>query len=78
MPTIEVRSSGSVAERKQLPQTTASVTADAAADSINVTDSSDALKYLPSLSVRKRYIGDTQSPLATRTTGVNASARSLI
>lgn len=78
LPTIEVRGSGSVAERKQLPQTTASVTADTAANSINVTDSSDALKYLPSLSVRKRYIGDTQSPLATRTTGVNASARSLV
>ncbi|WP_044529752.1 TonB-dependent receptor plug domain-containing protein, partial [Herbaspirillum sp. B65] len=26
----------------------------------------------------KRYIGDTQAPLATRTTGVNASARSLV
>ncbi len=78
LPTVEVRGSGSVAERKQLPQTSSSVTADTAAESINVTDSSDALKYLPSLSVRKRYIGDTQSPLATRTTGVNASARSLI
>lgn len=78
LPTIEVRGSGSAAERDQLPQTSASVTADTAADSINVTDSSDALKYLPSLTVRKRYIGDTQAPLATRTTGVNASARSLV
>jgi iron complex outermembrane receptor protein len=78
LPAIEVRESASVAERKQLPQTTASVTAAAAADGINVTDSSDALKYLPSLTVRKRYIGDTQAPLATRTTGINASARSLV
>ncbi|WP_243397793.1 TonB-dependent receptor [Herbaspirillum robiniae] len=78
LPAIEVRETASVAERKQLPQTSASVTAAAAADGINVTDSSDVLKYLPSLSVRKRYIGDTQSPLATRTTGVNASARSLV
>lgn len=78
LPAIEVRETPSAAERKQLPQTTASVTAAAAADGINVTDSSDALKYLPSLSVRKRYIGDTQAPLATRTTGINASARSLV
>ncbi|WP_290976737.1 TonB-dependent receptor [Herbaspirillum sp.] len=78
LPAIEVRETASAAERKQLPQTSASVTAAAAADGINVTDASDALKYLPSLTVRKRYIGDTQSPLATRTTGVNASARSLV
>lgn len=78
LPVVEVRGNASVPERKQLPQTSASVTADTAADSVNVTDSSDALKYLPSLAVRKRYIGDTQSPLATRTTGVNASARSLV
>jgi iron complex outermembrane receptor protein len=38
----------------------------------------DALRYLPSLLVRKRHVGDTQSPLATRTSGVGASARSLI
>lgn len=78
LPAVEVRETASMAQRKQLPQTTASVTAAAAADGINVSDSSDALKYLPSLSVRKRYMGDTQSPLATRTTGVNASARSLV
>ncbi|MET3432437.1 iron complex outermembrane receptor protein [Herbaspirillum seropedicae] len=78
LPTIEVRGTVAAPQRTQLPQTSASVTADTAADTINVTDSADALKYLPSLSVRKRYIGDTQSPLATRTTGVNASARSLV
>ena len=38
----------------------------------------DALKYLPSLIVRKRHIGDTQAPLATRTSGLGSSARSLI
>ncbi|MFL6856452.1 MAG: TonB-dependent receptor [Allosphingosinicella sp.] len=38
----------------------------------------DALRYLPSLLVRKRHAGDTQSPLATRTSGVGASARSLV
>ena len=45
---------------------------------MNVVNVEDALRYLPSLLVRKRHIGDTQAPLATRTSGVGASARSLI
>ena len=44
----------------------------------NVRNAEDALRYFPSLVVRKRHIGDTQAPLATRTSGVGASARSLI
>lgn len=48
---------------------------DATLDAINT---EDTLRYLPSLFVRKRHIGDTQAPLATRTSGVGASARSLI
>src|SRR6476619_7514568 len=44
----------------------------------NVVNVEDSLRYLPSLLVRKRHIGDTQAPLATRTSGVGASARSLI
>jgi iron complex outermembrane receptor protein len=48
---------------------------DATLDAINT---EDVVRYLPSLSVRKRHIGDTQAPLATRTSGVGASARSLI
>ncbi|PZU11943.1 MAG: TonB-dependent receptor [Sphingomonas sp.] len=45
---------------------------------VNAVNVEDTLKYLPSLFVRKRHIGDTQSPLATRTSGVGASARSLV
>lgn len=44
----------------------------------NVRNTEDALRYFPSLIVRKRHIGDTQAPLATRTSGVGSSARSLI
>ena len=36
------------------------------------------LKYAPSLLVRKRHYGDNQDPVATRTSGVGASARNLI
>jgi iron complex outermembrane receptor protein len=47
-------------------------------ETLNVVNVEDALRYLPSLLVRKRHIGDTQAPLATRTSGVGASARSLV
>jgi iron complex outermembrane receptor protein len=48
------------------------------AETTNLVDAEDSLRYLPSLLVRKRHVGDTQAPLATRTSGVGASARSLI
>jgi len=59
---------------------TAPVTIDAAhiRTTVNAVNVEDTLKYLPSLFIRKRHIGDTQSPLATRTSGVGSSARSLV
>jgi iron complex outermembrane receptor protein len=45
---------------------------------INILDTEDAVKYLPSLFVRKRNYGDTQATLASRVWGVSSSARSLI
>jgi len=60
------------------PNTHASIDANTIKNTINAVNIEDALKYLPSLVVRKRHIGDSQSPLATRTSGVGASARSLI
>jgi iron complex outermembrane receptor protein len=47
-------------------------------ETVNIVGAEDSLRYLPSLLVRKRHVGDTQAPLATRTSGVGASARSLI
>jgi iron complex outermembrane receptor protein len=38
----------------------------------------DTVRYLPNVLIRQRHIGDTQSPITTRTSGVGASARSLI
>lgn len=60
------------------PATSASIDADRIATTVNAFNVEDTLRYLPSLLVRKRHIGDTQAPLATRTSGVGASARSLI
>ena len=42
----------------QIPTTIEGVTREDIETRINATDSEDALKYLPSLLVRKRYIGD--------------------
>lgn len=60
------------------PNTRAAIDAETIARTVNAVNVEDTVKYLPSLVVRKRHIGDTQSPLATRTSGVGASARSLI
>lgn len=46
---------------------------------INANDSEDALKYFPSLLVRKRYIGDyNHAVLSTRASGTGNSARSMV
>ena len=60
------------------PNTHVGIDAQRIQQTIAVRNSEDSLKYMPSLFVRKRHIGDTQAPVATRTTGVGASARSLI
>jgi iron complex outermembrane receptor protein len=60
------------------PATRATIDADRIAATVNAVNVEDAVKYLPSLVVRKRHIGDLQAPLATRTSGLGASARSLI
>lgn len=60
------------------PAIVQTVSAEQLQQTVNLSNTEDALKYLPSLLVRKRYIGDTNAPVATRTTGINASARSLI
>jgi iron complex outermembrane receptor protein len=69
---------GSRQEAEHTPNTKESVDAAQLRTTTNVRNTEDALRYLPSLFVRKRHIGDTQAPLATRTSGVGASARSLV
>lgn len=60
------------------PASRQSVTAETLRLTTQLQGPEDAVKYLPSLLVRRRHPGDTQAPLATRTSGVGASARSLI
>ena len=61
-----------------LPATTSSMTADKIAQTTNVTSTEDTVKYLPDVQVRRRYIGDQNSIIATRTSGQTSSARALL
>lgn len=68
---------GKPTEEKR-PTTTETKDAKEIRDTTNVVNAEDALRYFPNVFVRKRHIGDTQAPMTTRTSGVGASARSLI
>jgi len=62
-----------------IPTTMESVTAQQIAETVNATDSEDALKYVPSLSVRKRFAGDyNHAVLASRASGSQNAARSAV
>ncbi|MDR0533672.1 MAG: TonB-dependent receptor [Verrucomicrobiales bacterium] len=67
-----------IKERYQLPQTSHSTDAEHINETVNMVDTGDAVKYFPSLFLRKRNNGDTQAVLQTRTWGLNSSARSLV
>ncbi len=63
----------------QIPATMEGVTAQQIEVQINATDSEDALKYLPSLLVRKRYMGDyNHAILSSRASGTGNSTRSAV
>ena len=60
------------------PATRVTVDAGQIATQVNALSVEDTLKYAPSLIVRKRHVGDNFAPVATRTSGLGSSARSLI
>ena len=63
----------------QIPTTIEGISARQIEATINASDSEDALKYLPSLLVRKRFIGDyNHAVLSTRASGSGNSARSMV
>ena len=63
----------------QIPTTIEGITRLQIENQINASDAEDALKYLPSLLVRKRYIGDyNHAVLSTRASGTGNSARSAV
>ncbi|MCJ0764673.1 TonB-dependent receptor [Variovorax terrae] len=63
----------------QIPTTMEGITREQIEQTVNATDSEDALKYFPSLLVRKRYIGDyNHAILSSRASGTGNSARSAV
>lgn len=63
----------------QIPTTMEGLTRQQIEDTVNATDSEDALKYFPSLLVRKRYVGDyNHAVLSSRASGTGNSARSAV
>jgi iron complex outermembrane recepter protein len=76
---VDIRSGRPTSLPTSIPTTIEGTTAGQIQRTVNATDSSDALKYFPSLLVRKRYIGDfDHAVLATRASGTGNSARSLV
>ncbi len=61
-----------------LPATAEGVTAKQITESINAVTSSEAIKYMPSIVVRERGIGDRNGIVSTRTTGTISSAQSIV
>jgi len=79
MGVVSVTASRPTSLPTQIPTTMHSITREDIAASINATDSEDALKYFPSLLVRKRYIGDyNHAILSSRASGTGNSARSAV
>ncbi|MDE1916261.1 MAG: TonB-dependent receptor [Sphingomonadales bacterium] len=77
-PTIIVTGQGTDTSIDQSPATHVTVDAAQIATQINAVSVEDTLKYAPSLVIRKRSQGDNFAPIATRTSGLGSSARSLI
>lgn len=77
--TIQVTADKTAAQKYQLPNTVESTSADKIAETVNIVDTPDALKYMPSLMVRKRDSADFGgATLATRIWGVSYSAKSIV
>lgn len=80
LPAIDVTARGEVkpAIPENIPATVMAVDKETIATQINAPTTAAALKYLPSVEVRERFIGDRNGILSTRTTGTLESARSLV
>jgi iron complex outermembrane receptor protein len=77
--TVTIMSGQPTSLPTQIPTTIEGITREQIESSVNASDSEDALKYLPSLLVRKRYVGDyNHAVLSTRASGTGNSARSLV
>ena len=77
--TVVIAASHPTSLPTQIPTTIEGIGRTQIDETINSCDAEDALKYLPSLLVRKRYIGDyNHAVLSTRASGTGNSARSAV
>lgn len=63
---------------QNLPANSAGYSAQELFEQVNVINTEDIVKYSPDTSTRKRYIGDRNAIIQTRTAGPTSSARSLV
>jgi iron complex outermembrane recepter protein len=63
---------------EETPSVVESYNANQIRETINATTSAQVVKYLPSLQVRERYIGDRNGIIASRTAGTLSSAQTLL
>lgn len=76
---VTIRGSAPSSLPSAIPTTMEAITQEQIEQSINASDSEDALRYFPSLLVRKRYIGDyNHAVLSSRASGTGNSARSAV
>ncbi|MCE4537724.1 TonB-dependent receptor [Pelomonas sp. P7] len=76
---VRVQAAAPTSLPTNIPTTRETVTREDIERTVNATDAEDALKYLPSLLVRKRYIGDyNHAILSSRASGTGNSARSAV
>jgi iron complex outermembrane recepter protein len=61
-----------------IPAVVETVTAEQIHDTVNAATSAETIKYLPSIQVRERYIGDRNGIVSTRTTGTVSSAQTMV
>ncbi len=80
MPVMHIRAviADKAAVPANVPSTTESVTAKQISESINAVTTPQILQYLPSVHVRERYIGDTNSVLVMRVNSSIASAQTTV
>lgn len=75
---VEVRSSVIDSRIMKHPATVETYDRQQIQDSVNAATPAQAMKYLPSIQVRERFIGDRNGIIATRTIGAISSAQSML
>lgn len=75
---VEVRASVIDSRIIKYPATVETYDRQQIQDSVNAVTPAQAMKYLPSIQVRERFIGDRNGIIATRTIGAISSAQSML